>query len=248
MTAKEFYEKHKNKKIDMDFSPKGDIYQCVDLFKAFTKENFNTNDYTTGNGYASGLWINRKSKPYYKYFVEANKNKMQNGDWVFWGKSKATPSTHVAMYYDGKFLGQNQNGKKEATLVKISKDGILGVLRPKIYVKNSPNNAQKEKVDQILHKGSKVRFNGTFLVDKIDIKNNTWCNYSLIGGKPTKPYHWLPSTPFDNVNGKQIIKPLDKVRNKNTYIVQAVDQKTNSAKLIINGRTCWIKSKYLKEV
>lgn len=104
------------------------------------------------------------------------------------------------------------------------------------------------QVNKAIKKGDKVKFNGTFLVDKIDIKNNLFCNYSLIGGKPTKPYHWLPSTPFDNITGKEIIKPLDKVRNKHTYIVQAIDKPTASARLLINGRTVWIKYKYLKKV
>lgn len=99
-----------------------------------------------------------------------------------------------------------------------------------------------------IKKGDKVKFNGTFIVDKINIKENTFCNYSLIGGKPTKPYHWLPSTPFDNVNGKEIIKPLDKVKNKHTYIVQAIDKPSESARLLIDGRTVWVKYKYLKKI
>ena len=110
------------------------------------------------------------------------------------------------------------------------------------------SNQKKENIDQILHVGSKVKFKGTYMVDKIDVKHNLWCNYSLIGGKPTKPYHWLPSTPFDNVNGSEYIKPLDIVKNVHTYTVKAIDKKTASAKLVMNGRTVWIKYKYLKEV
>lgn len=186
MTAKEFYNKHVNKKIDMDKSPKGDVYQCVDLFKAFTKENYNTPDYTTGNGWASGLWIYRKEKPYYKYFIDANTKNLQNGDWCIWGKCKACPDSHVAMYYNGKFFGQNQMGKKEATLCNISKDGIIGVLRPKMYVKG-------EKVDQILHKGSKVQVTGTYIVKDINVKNNT-AKINIAG----KDY-WISSVPLKEV-------------------------------------------------
>ena len=132
MTAREFYINHIGKAVDIDGAYG---VQCVDLFKAFTKENYGVWQYTTGNGYASGLWINRKSKPYYKYFVDASVNSLQDGDWVIWGNCKQCPSTHVAMYYNGKFLGQNQNGKKQATLINISKAGVIGVLRPKMYVK-----------------------------------------------------------------------------------------------------------------
>lgn len=189
MTAKDFYNKHVNKVIDIDSAPKGDIYQCVDLFKAFTKENYGVYNYTTGNGYASGLWINRKSKPYYKYFVDANKNSLQNGDWCVWGKCKACPNSHVAMYYNGKFFGQNQNGVKKATLVTISKDGIIGVLRPKMYVKKPTT----EKVDQILHKGSKVQVTGTYIVKDINVKENT-AKINIAG----KDY-WISSVPLKEV-------------------------------------------------
>lgn len=189
MTAKDFYNKHLNKVIDMDFSPKGDIYQCVDLFKAFTKENYNTPDYNTGNGYASGLWIYRKSKPYGKYFVDANVKSLQNGDWCIWGRCRVAPNTHVAMYYNGKFFGQNQNGVKKATLINLSKDGIIGVLRPKMYVKK----ATGEKVDQILHKGSKVQLTGTYTVKDINVKENT--AKITIAGKD----YWISSTPLKEV-------------------------------------------------
>lgn len=187
MTAKEFYNKHKGKVIDMDYSPKGDPYQCVDLFKAFTKENYNTPDYTTGNGWASGLWIYRKEKPYGKYFVDGSVKTLQNGDWCVWGNCKACPDSHVAMYYEGKFFGQNQAGVKKATLINISKDGIIGVLRPKMYVKN------KEKVDQILHKGSKVQLTGTYTVKDINVKENT--AKITIAGKD----YWISSTPLKEV-------------------------------------------------
>ena len=138
MTAKEFYERHVGKAIDTDG---GYGVQCVDLFKAFTKENYGISNYTCGNGWASGLWINRKSRPYYDKFIEVSLNDLQDGDWLFWNNgSKSCPNSHVAMYYQGKFFGQNQCGKSYATLMSYSTDGVLGVLRPKMYVKSSTNN------------------------------------------------------------------------------------------------------------
>ena len=134
MTAEEFYKKHVGKAIDTDG---GYGVQCVDLFKSFTKENYNIYKYTCGNGWASGLWIYRKSKPYYKEFIEVDINKLQNGDWVFWNNgSKSCPNSHVAMYYNGKFFGQSQGGDKRANLKSISMNGVLGALRPKMYVKS----------------------------------------------------------------------------------------------------------------
>lgn len=134
MTAKEFYNKHNGRAVDIDGTAG---VQCVDLFKAFTKENYGISNYNCTNGYASGLWIYRKSKPYYSKFKEVSINSLQNGDWVFWAKgSKPCPKSHVAMYYNGKFFGQNQ-GQKAARLINISTSGVLGVLRPKMYVKRA---------------------------------------------------------------------------------------------------------------
>ena len=134
MTAKEFYNKHNGRAVNVDGTAG---IQCVDLFKAFTKENYGISNYNCTNGYASGLWIYRKSKPYYSKFKEVSINSLQNGDWVFWAKgSKPCPKSHVAMYYNGKFFGQNQ-GQKAARLINISTSGVLGVLRPKMYVKRA---------------------------------------------------------------------------------------------------------------
>ena len=134
LSATDFYNKHINKAYDVDssFGP-----QCVDAFKLFTLEQYGISNYNCTNGWASGLWIYRKEKPYYEHFVEVDINDMKNGDWVFWNnESKNCPDSHVAMYYNGKFFSQNQNGIRAFTLANISYDGILGVLRPKIYINN----------------------------------------------------------------------------------------------------------------
>ena len=182
MTAKEFYDKHLNKKIDMDSSPKGDPYQCVDLFKAFTYENYKIKNYTCTNGYASGLWIYRKDKPYYKYFKEVSINELQDGDWCFWGFCKVAPLSHVAMYYKGKFFGQNQSGKKVATLVNISKSGIIGVLRPKMYIKNTPKisyyKAYKGKSESIVDALKAIGADSSFNNRKAIAKANGISNYT----------------------------------------------------------------------
>ena len=144
MTASEFYTRYVGKAVDIDGAAG---VQCVDLFKAFTKENYGVWQYNCTNGYASGLWIYRKDKPYYKYFVDASINDLHDGDWVIWGNCKACPQSHVAMYYKGKFFGQNQNGKKYGTLANISKQGVLGVLRPKIYIPKPTPASRKNYVN-----------------------------------------------------------------------------------------------------
>lgn len=132
LSPTEFYNSHLGKAYDVDksYGP-----QCVDAFKLFTLEQFGTANYDTTNDWASGLWIYRKEKPYYEHFVESDINDLKNGDWIIWNNgSKDCPDSHVAMFYNGKFFSQNQNGNRAFSLANISLDGVLGVLRPKIYI------------------------------------------------------------------------------------------------------------------
>ena len=261
MTAREFYNRHIGKAVDIDYTAG---VQCVDLFKAFTKENYNVWNYNCGNGYANGLWLNRKSKPYYQYFDEVSINNLQDGDWCFWDKgSQDCPNSHVAMYYQGKFLGQNQAGHREATLINISKNGMLGALRPKMY-ENTAKPSVITQADQILYKGSKVRFDGIFKVDilKSPLSSNlfgccqlTGCSYNSYKNDKVKSYHWLPTGPFiecdknGNATHDQVLSGGNSyVKNDNIYNVEDIDIPTNSAKLNINGHVVWVFSRYLYEV
>lgn len=134
-TVDEFYYSHLGKAYDIDNSYGT---QCVDAFKLFTLEEYGIANYNCTNGYASGLWFFRKDKPYYEHFIEVSINELQNGDWVFWDNgSKDCPDSHVAMFYNGMFYSQNQNGIRSFTLTPISMNGVLGVLRPKIFIKQN---------------------------------------------------------------------------------------------------------------
>lgn len=134
LTPQQFFNNHNGRAYDVDnaYGP-----QCVDAFKLFTLEQFGISNYTCTNGWASGLWIYRKEKPYYQHFIEVSVNDLQDGDWVIWDNgSKDCPDSHIAMYYNNKFFSQRQNGSVAFSLADLSKDGILGVLRPKIYQSN----------------------------------------------------------------------------------------------------------------
>lgn len=223
MTYNEFKKKYNGKYTDFDGA-----YgcQCWDLAQRYFTEVLKLpSSILSGSGLVSNMLKEPKKSVMLKYFDVVKTAKQ--GDVAIWEYG------HIAIFDHDKnyFFSQNPNPCK---VMQINKKGVH-------YFRKKSNNTS-------IKKGDKVKFNGSFLVDKINIKENTWCNYSLIGGRPTKPYHWLPSQPFDNVNGKEIIKPLDKVKNKHSYIVQAIDKPTASAKLLINDRTVWVKYKYLKKV
>ena len=147
MNATDFYNKTIGNSYDID---KSAGYQCVDLFKYFCKLYYGSYG-STGTGYADGYYKNRKTNGLLNHFNDMGSNaSLQNGDWVFWGYgSKIAPKSHVAMYYNGKFLGQNQNGAQKVTLISMSTDGVIGVLRPKAYVTSSNNESSGSSSDTI---------------------------------------------------------------------------------------------------
>lgn len=172
----EYYLQVINKRFDED-----GVYgcQCVDGFKHFcrTQLGFNISHKSICNptGYATSIWDNFYTLGLDKYFDKVAPNKMVDGDWAVWGmNSKSCKFSHIAMFRldnkngTGIFLGQNQLNHPEFTQVNIYYDGLRGGLRPKIY-----HQAHGEKVDQILHAGSKVQIPGTFDVISVRKSDNT---------------------------------------------------------------------------
>lgn len=121
---------------------------------------------------------------------------------------------------------------------------------------------QEQGADQILKVGSKVKFDGVFKVDIVNTKNNCWgstlltgCSFANYQAEKVKDYHWIPSNDFTetdsygNSTKDQVLSGgRSYVINKNIYNVEEIDIKTNSARLIINGKSVWVYSTYLYEV
>lgn len=134
----------------------------------------------------------------------------------------------------------------------------------KINSVGTDSTSQKE-ADQILYKGSKVKFDGIFKVDiiKSPVDSNlfgctqlTGISYDEYYNEKCKDYHWIPTNDFDEcdengniTNQDQIVQGgISFVKNDNIYEVLDIDIPTNSAKLNINGRDVWVYSTYLYEV
>lgn len=126
-------------------------------------------------------------------------------------------------------------------------------------------NISREKVDQILHIGSKVKFDGIFKVDiiKKPISTNLFGNTKLTGvsyndyyKERAKDYHWIPLEDWTEVDKYGNSKRQDQivtggtsyVLNKNIYNVIDIDVKSNSAKLKLNNHYIWVYSTFLYEV
>lgn len=131
------------------------------------------------------------------------------------------------------------------------------------YLSQIPVDDKGEAKDQILHVGSKVRFDGVFKVDIIKRGTNWFGNTKLTGvsyknyyNEKAKDYHWIPLDDWKEVdvggneNGQDdiVVGGVSYVKNDNIYEVKEIDVPTNSAKLTLNGHDVWVYSTYLYEV
>lgn len=131
------------------------------------------------------------------------------------------------------------------------------------YLSQIPVDDKGEAKDQILHVGSKVRFDGVFKVDIIKRGTNWFGNTKLTGvsyknyyNEKAKDYHWIPLDDWKEVdvggneNGQDdiVVGGVSYVKNDNIYEVKEIDVPTNSAKLTLNGHDVWMYSTYLYEI
>ena len=119
----------------------------------------------------------------------------------------------------------------------------------------------KEKVDQILHTGSKVKFDGIFKVDiiKKPLGSNLFGCTKLTGCKvkdykngKAKSYDWIKANDFIECDSKgnktkdQLLTDKSYVKNDRVYTVKQIDG--DSVVIHVSGYDSLIKAKYLKEV
>lgn len=127
MTPKSYFDKTIGKAIDTDNYPRENPYQCWDYFDYFCRlVGFEGSRYCAVTKFVGDLWVLRDSKGYeysrdFEYITDPAQFK--DGDWIFWAK-------HVAMYYHGKEVGQNQP-KPHVTEKEMNWNGILGAMRYK---------------------------------------------------------------------------------------------------------------------
>lgn len=77
----------------------------------------------------------------------------QNGDIGVWGADQGGGYGHVAMYYNGQWMGQNQGGAAYpgggAVFNLISMPAPMGVLRPKCYANGSGTESFQLELDLV---------------------------------------------------------------------------------------------------
>ena len=123
----------------------------------------------------------------------------------------------------------------------------------------------KEKVDQILHKGSKVKFNGVFKINEMIYPNKKYKNgaigcYATCCGKPVGNDDWIPCGPLakcdskgKNANYNAVLKKGDYWCCNKEFSVVALEAPSKYAKngiatLQADGVKFRVDCKVLKEV
>lgn len=240
MTYKEFKKKYNNKYIDFD-----GYYncQCWDLIQAYVTEVLKLPaSIFNGCGLVSNMLKPPKINVLLKYFDEVKTAKQ--GDIAIWEYG------HVAIYDSAvkKYFSQNPNPSR---VIQITRGGVH-------YFRKKT----KEKVDQILHVGSKVKFDGIFKVDilKLPLGSNlfgcvalTGCSVKDYKNGKAKSYDWLKANDFiecdkkgNKTKDQMLTGGKSYVKNDRTYTVKSISG--DSAIINVSGYDSLIKAKYLKEV
>ena len=180
MTYQEFKKKYNGKYVDYD-----GYYgsQCWDLAQLYMVEVLNLpTSILSGCGNVKNMLVEPKKSLLLKYFDEVPTTDMHAGDLCIWS------SNHIAIYDhwlspNCYYFSQNPN---KCQVMQIHMSGL--------HAFRKKSTAPKEKVDQILHKGSHVQLTGTYTVKDINVKDNT--ALINIAGKD----YWISSTPLKEVD------------------------------------------------
>lgn len=181
MTYNEFKNKYNGKYVDVDNYPSNWKYQCFDLAQKYITECLGLpSSILAGCGNVKNMLVKPKIDVLKQYFDEVPTTAMNPGDVCIWS------SNHIAIFdhWDGQkcwYFSQNPN---RCQVMPINMSG-LHAFRKK--------DNTKEKVDQILHKGSHVKLTGVYTVLDINVKENT--SKINIAGKD----YWISSTPLEEV-------------------------------------------------
>lgn len=113
-------------------------YQCVAGFKEFQYSL--SGSYANAGGCAKNYAYSHSAVEALGFKWHGGTSGLQNGDWCVWTSGEFG---HVAMYYNGKFFGQNQGATNSAkgtpfNLMSLSLNGMAGFYRPDLYANPTP--------------------------------------------------------------------------------------------------------------
>lgn len=117
--------------------------QCWDGYAFYDQWLGYSPIYCSTTGGARDLWEQRNTNGMLNNH-DIVTGALQNGDIGVWGADQGGGYGHVAMYYNGQWMGQNQNGNPAFTL--ISMPAPMGAFRPKCYANGSGGEKQKFRI------------------------------------------------------------------------------------------------------
>lgn len=102
----------------------------------------------TPTNWAEGYWTHRYQLGFEKYFdFITDHSKVRNGDWCIWEKNSSYSLSHIAMYLNGEYFGERQNGNLFFCLAKLKNDWA-GALRWKGWTYGMSIGSWERKYDQ----------------------------------------------------------------------------------------------------
>lgn len=135
MTPKQWYDLTIGKAYNTDGYYGAQCWDYFDYFCRYMK--ITASRHCNLTGFAGDIWQNRTKNGFNKWFTFVTPDKIQEGDWLFWKK-------HVAFYYGGKEVGQNQGNppRMYVSNMNLNRNGLLGGFRYKSWTKTTTKPQQ----------------------------------------------------------------------------------------------------------
>ena len=213
MTPDEWIRYSLGKSFDTDNYP-AQKYQCWDWFDKWCRVvDIPCSRFCSLTGYVGDLWKLRYAYGYDKFFdFITSVHQLQNGDWIF-------KEQHVAMYYDGHQVGQNQGSVEQpytlhpyVVVGNFNTSGFMGAMRWKEWVSSIKVGASDPVFGGHLYhlfKGFKTDFGIGVLsagLNKVDsirkLDSDSILNYAKITGANYYQMRTdLPEQPYGTTYG-----------------------------------------------
>lgn len=182
--------------------------QCVAGFKEFMFSMFGR--YVAAGGAASNYAYEPARSAVCKlgFTWYDSAEGLQDGDWGIWTNGLYG---HVAMYYQGKWLGQNQgaadgNAGNAFNLMTLPMQGFAGYFRPNAYTKSSKNDTDKDRNEASVSPVSSTQKESFKKGDRVEV-----LNYVDVNGTKLMKLQKTPYLVFqvNNANRTAVLKSDD---------------------------------------
>lgn len=161
-------------------------------------------------------------------------------------KRKGVSSALLEVFFIDNSNDVNTYVNNKDGVVQSIADGIIGGFKLSQTSKPSQSTSTGEKVDQVLHVGSKVELRGIYKITSVSARLNAIACVEL-ADQPFADYNYIDATPcievdrYGNRTADQVCDTGHYIKIPGVFTVLAIDKPTDACKIKIGSREVWVK-------